>query len=136
MPAKLVIKHSESGKSFEFDLVRDETHLGRAADRNEIVLDEGQVSRQHALVRRVGPGFSLIDLNSANGTFINGERITEHTLTPGDVFSISKFTLEFSDTPTTPVIKYEEHKMGNTVLITGVVGVSLNSRVNLLIENT
>jgi adenylate cyclase len=117
MPAKLVIKHSESGKSFEFDLVRDETHLGRAADRNEIVLDEGQVSRQHALVRRVGPGFSLIDLNSANGTFINGERITEHTLTPGDVFSISKFTLEFSDTPTTPVIKYEEHKMGNTVLM-------------------
>lgn len=117
MPAKLVIKHSESGKSFEFDLIRDETHIGRAADRNEIVLDEGQVSRQHALVKRVGPGFRLVDLNSANGTFINGDRIKEHALAPGDVFSISKFNIEFSDEPTAPVIKYEEHKLGNTVLM-------------------
>lgn len=117
MPAKLVIKNSDSGKSFEFDLTRDEIHIGRAADRNEIVLDEGQVSRQHAVIKRIGPGFMLMDLNSANGTFINGERIKEHVLAPGDVFSISRFAIEFSDTPTTPVIKYEEHKMGNTVLM-------------------
>lgn len=117
MPAKLVIKNSESGKSFEFDLTRDQIHMGRAADRNEIVLDEGQVSRQHALIKRAGQRFMLVDLDSANGTFINGERIKEHVLAPGDVFSISRFAIEFSDTPTTPVIKYEDHKMGNTVLM-------------------
>jgi len=117
MAEKLVIKHSETGKSFEFDLTRDEMHIGRAADRNEIVLDEGQVSRQHALIKRRGQGFTLLDLNSANGTFINGERIKEHVLSPGDVFSISRFVLEFKDTPTAPVIKYEEQKMGNTVFM-------------------
>jgi adenylate cyclase len=117
MPAKLVIKHSETGKVFEFDLTRDETHLGRAADRNEIVLDEGQISRQHAVIKRSGQGFMLLDLNSANGTFFNGERIKEHVLRPGDVFSISKYLVEFNDTPTAPVIKYEEQKMGNTVLM-------------------
>ena len=117
MTAKIVIKNSESGDSFEFDLTRDETHIGRAADRNDVVLEASQVSRQHAIIKRNRQSFTLIDLNSANGTFMNGERIKEHALRNGDSFSISKFTVEFKDAAGAPSVRYASHEIEGTMVM-------------------
>jgi len=50
--------------------------IGRAAD-NHIVIDHPMVSRYHALIERMGTRFRIIDTHSANGVYVNGERIDE-----------------------------------------------------------
>src|ERR1700738_280454 len=114
MAAKLVVRNLETGRTFESELARDETHIGRAADSNDVVLDDGQVSRRHASIRRNDHEYVLIDLNSANGTFLGGQRIKEHVLRNGDVFSISRYTIELKDMAASPSIKYESQQIGNT----------------------
>src|SRR5688572_7445538 len=59
-----------------YPLDRAKSVLGRSADC-DIVLDAGAVSRFHAQILRVGKGYFVEDLKSRNGTFLNGERITE-----------------------------------------------------------
>lgn len=118
MSAKLIITDSETARSYEFELTRDETRIGRAVDQNDIVLEDAQVSRQHASINRTGRNLTLVDPGSANGTFINGHRIEEHLLKDGDLFLIGKYTLEFKHQATAAVsIKYDEKKIGNTVLL-------------------
>lgn len=116
MSSKLIITNTESGRSFEYDILRDETNIGRAADRNDVVLNDGQVSRQHVVIKRNGHAFLLVDLNSANGTMMNGMRIKEHVLHDGDSFSISKYNLLFKSAETPPPIKFG-HGIGNTVVM-------------------
>src|SRR5690349_16534242 len=110
MSAKLIITDNENSRSYEVELTRNETQLGRAADNNEIVLDDAQVSRQHAVVKLTGQGFTLVDPGSANGTFVNGQRIQEHALKDGDTFSIGKFTIEFKYQLPAVSIRYDEQK--------------------------
>lgn len=118
MSAKLTITNSDTARSYEFELTRDETRIGRAIDQNDIVLEDAQVSRQHALIVRTGQNLTLIDPGSANGTFINGQRIKEHLLKHGDLFVIGKYTLEFNhQAPAAVSIKYDEQKIGSTVLL-------------------
>ncbi len=117
MPAKLVIKNPDTGHSSEFELIRGETHIGRAADRNDIVLDEGQVSRQHALIQWSASGFTLIDLNSGNGTFIDGQRVHERLLRNDDSFTIGKHTILFKEAPTGPSVRLASHDIEGTVVM-------------------
>src|SRR5262249_15026904 len=67
-----------------------DTHLGRA-EGNDIVLDAPEVSRRHALVRRIaGDEYLLIDLGSANGTAVNGQPLSVPArLHNGDVIQIA-----------------------------------------------
>lgn len=80
-----------------FVLTEECVGVGRAPE-NRIHLDSDDVSRQHALLTRVGEDYRVRDLNSANGTFINDQRITERTLKHGDVlrFGGQTFRYEFS----------------------------------------
>jgi len=116
MEVKLVITDTGTGGTFEFCPTRDETRIGRGVDLNDIVLDDAQVSRQHAVIRRSGDVFALIDHGSANGTFIGGQRVNEHGLKDGDSFTIGKYTFEFRHQATAVSIKYDEQKIGSTVL--------------------
>jgi adenylate cyclase len=118
MGIKLAITNTETGRTVDYFLTRTETRIGRAVDQNDIVLEDAQVSRQHARIERTGQNFMLIDPGSANGTFFNGNRIKEHQLKDGDVFSIGKYTLRFSDNvPAAVSVKYDDQKIGNTVLL-------------------
>ena len=57
--------------------------LGAAAG-NDLVLADAQVSRNHAVLEGRGRNIELVDLNSENGTFVNGERISRRVLADGD----------------------------------------------------
>ncbi|HEV2105975.1 MAG TPA: FHA domain-containing protein, partial [Candidatus Eisenbacteria bacterium] len=61
--------------------------LGGAAG-NDVVFADGQVSRNHAVLERRGRIVELADLNSENGTFVNGERISRRVLADGDRISL------------------------------------------------
>ena len=117
MSAKLIITNSETASSYEFELTRDETRIGRAADHNDVVLDDAQVSRQHAVIKRSGQSLALVDQGSANGTFINSQRIKEHPLKNGDLFLIGRYTLEFKHQTGAVSVRYDEQKLGSTVLL-------------------
>jgi DNA-binding response OmpR family regulator len=69
---------------------------------NEIVVASKRVSREHALIKRQGRRFFLEDLNSTNGTFLNGERVLEPIeLRDGDRLEIGEVLLIFHDPDTT-----------------------------------
>src|SRR5215471_16748758 len=94
MEVKLIITDTETGRFFEFLLTADETRIGRGVHQNDIVLEDAQVSRQHAIIKRDGQNMMLVDSGSANGTFIDGLRIKEHQLKDGDLFAIGKYDFQ------------------------------------------
>jgi pSer/pThr/pTyr-binding forkhead associated (FHA) protein len=71
--------------------------IGRSPE-SDIKIDNPAISRKHALVEYTGDGYVVQDLGSSNGSYLNGQRITEpSTLKPGDVIGIAKFELQFQD---------------------------------------
>jgi pSer/pThr/pTyr-binding forkhead associated (FHA) protein len=68
--------------------------IGRK-DSNNIVIDNLAVSGMHARVDSVSATFILTDLESTNGTFVNGELVSSHTLRDNDVILIGKHELVF-----------------------------------------
>ncbi len=64
---------------------------------NDIVIDNLAVSFQHAKIESIGDDFLLIDLKSDNGSFVNDQRIRAHWLIDGDVITIGKHSLLFSN---------------------------------------
>jgi ABC-type multidrug transport system ATPase subunit len=80
-------------QSYPLDPNDPQITIGR--EGSEIVLENPQVSRQHAVIDRVSGQHVLRDVGSTNGTFVNGQRITQHTLTPGDVIQIGAFKLVY-----------------------------------------
>jgi len=69
-------------------------NIGRKAD-NHIVIDNEHVSRYHAQVRLIKGQYVILDLNSTVGTSINGERIDQVALNPGDVISLGGVPIIF-----------------------------------------
>ena len=61
--------------------------IGRAPENN-VVLHDLLVSRRHAILRRSGNQWELIDNNSANGTYVNGNRINRAVIGPNDIVGI------------------------------------------------
>ena len=90
---KLILSKAD-GLNQEFILNKPRLTLGRATT-NDIVLTQGRVSRIHAQVECTDDGVTLSDLNSSNGVWVNGEKISEVNLKPGDKFSISDCILQY-----------------------------------------
>ena len=61
----------------------------------DFTVDSSRVSRKHVLLDRRESGYVLRDLESTNGTYVNGKRVSEDTLTDGDVIVIADFELTF-----------------------------------------
>jgi pSer/pThr/pTyr-binding forkhead associated (FHA) protein len=68
--------------------------IGRSHD-NSIVLDDPRVSRHHVEIRVIREHFVLFDLGSSGGTYINGQRISQGLLYPGDMISLAGINIVF-----------------------------------------
>jgi len=89
----IVIKGADEGKQFE--LPGTNMSVGRDST-NPIRLHDTEVSRRHAEFRAVDGGFMVHDLGSANGTYVNNQRVTEAVLQAGDHIIVGQSTLVFS----------------------------------------
>ena len=82
------------GEGTVFSLEQKTTVIGRGEDC-DIVVNHPMVSRHHAKVVRVGPSFYIHDLQSTNGTMVNGENIDQHVLQPEDEIQVGVTLLLF-----------------------------------------
>jgi hypothetical protein len=91
--ALLVVRRGPNAGS-RFLLDSDLTTAGRHPE-SDIFLDDVTVSRRHAEFYRHGSRFTVRDVGSLNGTYVNRERIEEAELTGGDEVQVGKFRLMF-----------------------------------------
>jgi hypothetical protein len=68
--------------------------IGRQAEC-EVVLEDTNVSRRHAEVRRQGDEYLLVDLGSTNGSKVNGTRVKQQALSDGDEITLGKTLIRF-----------------------------------------
>jgi hypothetical protein len=68
--------------------------IGRS-EENTVIIEDPNVSRQHALVEKTDGRFIIRDLESTNGTFVDGSRIEKHALHNGDTITIGTTKLQF-----------------------------------------
>ncbi len=95
LPLSRVIEHRaerNEQKSIVLSAHKERLTLGRAPE-NDIVLDSPTVSRHHAELVRQHQGWVLRDLHSANGTFVNGERITERPINTDEPISLGSYVI-------------------------------------------
>jgi pSer/pThr/pTyr-binding forkhead associated (FHA) protein len=78
----------------EVQLTKDKTTLGRRP-YNDIVIDNLAVSGEHAVLQMTGSEVYLEDLNSTNGTYLNGKAIKKQLLQNGDSIEIGKYKIKF-----------------------------------------
>lgn len=76
------------------ELTQEYTHLGRVQG-NEIVLPYPSISSRHCIFILSGPDIVVRDLNSSNGTYVNGEPIAEVVLRPGDMIQVGVVEIKF-----------------------------------------
>ncbi len=84
--AKLVPVDAADGSAQEHSLTPENT-LGRVRE-NSIQIQQGSVSRHHAILRLTAEAWTLEDLKAENGTWVNGERIDKRRLADGDRVNI------------------------------------------------
>ena len=92
--AALVIRSGGGRAGESFTLDDERISIGRTPDAG-VFLDDVTVSRRHAEFYRQGAFFTVRDVGSLNGTYVNRERIEEAQLTGGDEVQIGKFRLLF-----------------------------------------
>ena len=86
MPRLVLLSEGYTGRAY--DLKVEKTTVGRVSD-NAFEIPEASVSSHHAEILLRGTEVVVNDLNSTNGTFINGERVTgEATLKPGQILRL------------------------------------------------
>lgn len=82
-----VLSLTYRGQTFNVD--KDHFILGRSKTNADVVLDDSNVSRQHAAIERAGDAWYIVDLGSTNGIYIGGVRVTRQRLEDGDVIEIT-----------------------------------------------
>jgi signal transduction histidine kinase/pSer/pThr/pTyr-binding forkhead associated (FHA) protein len=93
VPSLFVIQGKDQGRRFELK----DSVLGLGRDvANSIQLHDTEVSRRHAEIRQQGDSYTLIDLNSSNGTFVNSEQVNDRVLRSGDRVQIGRTLMIFT----------------------------------------
>jgi serine phosphatase RsbU (regulator of sigma subunit) len=90
--------------------------IGRG-QHNHVVLDDGRASRQHARISPEADQFVVYDLKSANGTYVNDQRVDRHVLRPNDKVKVGHATFRFeveAERPLPPLVAggFREAKTG------------------------
>lgn len=91
-----LIERKPDGSGREFDLRKERLTIGRHRE-SDVFLEDLAVSRLHTTVTHDPSGRYIVrDENSANGTYVNGQRITEHLLQEGDEVQVGQSVLVFT----------------------------------------
>ena len=106
MPAKLILSLNNSVLG-EYPLDKERIVLGRKAD-NDIQVDNLAVSGQHAAIITILSDSFLEDLESTNGTYVNGKLVKKHALKNGDVITIGKHELKYVNDEATEEDDFEK----------------------------
>ncbi len=93
MPSLFVFRGNNQGTRFELE--GDSLSLGRDA-ANDIRLNDTEVSRRHAEMLRTAGTFTLTDLDSSNGTYVNGKKVHSHELANGDEVQLGSTKMLFT----------------------------------------
>ncbi|MDP6446945.1 MAG: FHA domain-containing protein, partial [Pirellulaceae bacterium] len=93
MASLFVIRGKDQGK--RFDLADHPLTIGRDSS-NDLKLDDTEVSRRHAQLRRLDEGYEVVDLGSSNGSFVNSNSIEQHELRSGDRIQLGRTLLIFT----------------------------------------
>ncbi|NLD28755.1 MAG: FHA domain-containing protein [Myxococcales bacterium] len=122
----LIINESGSNKSSTHRCTEEQITLGRLKN-NTIQLPAVGVSRQHAKILYEGENFFIVDLDSGNGTFLNGARLSpneRNLLQPGDNITIDNYQIKFhaGDAPF-------EHEFRDEVTESDILEVKLLKKV-------
>ncbi len=81
MPSLFVIRGNDQGSRYELE----DTIIRMGRDKScTLHLHDTEVSRQHIELRRTHRDYTVSDLNSSNGTYVNGNRVQQHVLVSGD----------------------------------------------------
>lgn len=96
MPSLFVIRGIDQGSKFE--LRTPSVTLGREPG-NTIQLQDTEISRRHAELRLIDGRYVLVDLNSSNGTYVNGRRMEMSELTNGDQLQLGASVMLFTGAP-------------------------------------
>ena len=90
----MVVIHRGPAKGARFLIDQGEVAIGRSVE-SPIFLDDVTVSRKHALIELRDGAFTLKDLGSLNGTYLNNQSVSEAALVSGDEIQIGKFHMLF-----------------------------------------
>ncbi|HSP18281.1 MAG TPA: FHA domain-containing protein, partial [Myxococcaceae bacterium] len=93
----VLVNTDGAGKSFP--ITDSSLKIGKAPD-NDVIIDSPTVSRNHLVIQRQGDRFLVQDLQSTNGTFIDGAQIREGFLKPGQLLELGDVQLRFQSTLT------------------------------------
>jgi pSer/pThr/pTyr-binding forkhead associated (FHA) protein len=93
----------------EYNMSKERYTIGRLPD-NDVRIDNPAVSGHHSLIINILNDSFLEDLNSTNGTYVNGKLIKKHALQNGDVITIGHHQLRFSDQQATETEQDEFEK--------------------------
>ena len=135
--AMLLVQEGNSSKT-QWPLVEAKTIIGRDAD-SDVQINERQISRQHAEIARTIQGYTIRDMGSKNGTFLNGEAVTQEPrlMRNGDEVGIAlcaKLTF-VEDDATAPVVlglqQQSAIKMDLAAKRVWVAGVEVNPPLSL-----
>lgn len=114
-PELMVMSGDLSGRRFE--VPETGLRLGRASS-NDVQIPDEELSRNHCMFEREGSdGIRVMDLASANGTFVNGEQLgaDARILKPGDLVEVGKTAIKVSgDAPTVPASKSVDLGLGSS----------------------
>jgi len=128
-PLIFLTRNGETIKKIRFDGTR--LLIGRS-EHNDLMVDSKFVSRHHALLVRHGSSTLLMDLNSANGTFVNSRRVSNQVLANDDIVTLGDYGLKFVD----PAARHRKSVEGISLDDTVVMMTLEDMRRVLARENT
>lgn len=91
--AELVVTAGNAA-GMKFPLIKEVCIIGRK-EGNDICLQDPNISRIHARIEQGEQDYTVIDMGSTNGTFVNGRRVVKTTVKPGDNIKLGKTELKF-----------------------------------------
>jgi predicted component of type VI protein secretion system len=100
----------------EYNMSKERYTIGRLPD-NDVRIDNPTVSGYHSLIINILDDSFLEDLNSTNGTYVNGKLIKKHALQHGDIVTVGKHALRYVDSDTDDAVQDDE--FARTMVIGG-----------------